>query len=260
MRYLLLSLLLLLAGLPKALAQAEDSSDEGQALRRANELVLERRYESAWKVLHAADPRNRRPAVVLRKADLALNYHTATEGLRHFAFQDLKLLDPSLDSLRQLPQRVLPYAFPVRRVLDSLRQEQPTNYKLDRALGDYYFTAQQCECAETNLDEDELFRRLIQHYQPAHEHGQGDYLSYFALGYAHQRLGQFQESLVPFRRSLELRPTYATTHLNLAFVLLELKDLEAARTHANRAMELFSDRPHREDAAFLLSQIEARLK
>ena len=89
-------------------------------------------------------------------------------------------------------------------------------------------------------------------YEEAHAHGQGDYLSYFALGYAYQRLGRFQESLPPFERSLELRPNNPTAHLNLAFVLLELRDLEKARYHARSAQCLFPDAHHKEDAGFLL--------
>jgi tetratricopeptide (TPR) repeat protein len=241
-------------------ARATSAAAEATALRRARQLVLERRYESAWQLLALTDPTNANPAVTLQKADLALNYYVATDELRHFAFRNLKLLDLSLDSLRQLGQDTARLAFPVRQVLERLQTRFPDNYKLSRALGDYYFTVQQCDCAEQELGEDEVFRRTIQYYQEAHTHGQGDYLSYFALGYAYQRLGRFQESLAPFERALQLRPTYATAHLNLAFVLLELKELEKAREHARRAVSLFPDAPHKEDATFLLGQIEERMK
>jgi tetratricopeptide (TPR) repeat protein len=241
-------------------SRATGAAAEATALRQARQLVLERRYQSAWQLLQRLDSANTRPAVVVQKADLALSYYVATDELRRFAFRNLKLLDPSLDSLRQLGQDTARLAFPVRPVLEQLQQRFPENYKLSRALGDYYFTVQQCDCAEAELGEDEVFRRIITQYQQAHAHGQGNYLSYFALGYAYQRLGQFRESLLPFERALQLRPTYATAHLNLAFVLLELKELEKAREHARRAVELFPDAPHKEDANFLLGQIEERMK
>jgi len=245
---------------PAQTSRTTRAAAEATALRQARQLVLERRYESAWQLLALTDPTNADPAVVLQKVDLALNYYTATDELRRFAFRNLKLLDLSLDSLRQLGQDTARRTFPVRKVLEQLQTRFPDNYKLSRALGDYYFTVQQCDCAEADLGEDEVFRRTIAQYQQAHSHGQGDYLSYFALGYAYQRLGRFQESLAPFERTLQLLPTYATAHLNLAFVLLELKEFEKARKHARRAVELFPDAPHREDASFLLSQIEERMK
>ncbi|MBX0291795.1 tetratricopeptide repeat protein [Hymenobacter sp. HSC-4F20] len=239
---------------------AAEAAAQATALRRANQLVLERRYESAWKLLKFLDQMNLDPAVALKKTELALNYYTATDELKRFAFRDLKLLDLSPDSLRQLEVDTPRYSFPVRRVLEKLQEKYPDNYKLDRALGDYYFAVQQCDCAEQELGEDAVFQRTIKHYQQAHDHGQGDYLSYFALGYSYQRLGKFQESLAPFERSIELRKDSPTTHLNLAFVYLELKEFEKAQAHARRAVELFPDDAHKEDAAYLLGQIEERMK
>ena len=239
---------------------AAEAAALATTIKRANQLMLERRYESAWKLLKFADQMNVEPTVALKKTELALNYHIGTDELTRFAFRDLSLLSPSIDSLRQAGKDSVRYSFPVRRVLEKLKDKNPDNYKLDRALGDYYFAVQQCDCAEQDLGEDEVFRRTIQFYQLAHDHGQGDYLSYFALGYAYQRLGQFKESLAPFERSIQLRKNYPTSHLNLAFVYLELKEFDKARTHARRAVQLFDDAAHKEDAGFLLAQIEERMK
>ena len=233
---------------------------QAATLRQARQLVLERRYHSAWQLLARLDPRNTDPAVVIEKADLALRYYTNTDQLRRFAFRDLKLLDLAPDSLRQLGLDSLRYRFAVRQVLERLQRRYPANYRLSRALGDYYYTVQQCDCAEAGIGEDEVFLRTITEYQQAHAHGQGDYLSYFALGYAYQRLGRFQASLPPFERSLQLRPRNPTVHLNMAFVLLELRELEKARKQAQLAQQLFPDAHRKEDAGFLLKEIEERIR
>ncbi|OWP64288.1 hypothetical protein CDA63_04415 [Hymenobacter amundsenii] len=264
--FLLIGSLLASAGV--ALAQptnapaqrATPAEARATTLRRARQLELERRYESAWQLLGQLDPANLDPAVAMQKASLALNYYTATAGLSRFAFRDLKLTDLPPDSLRQIGQDSLRYRFAVRSVLDRLQRQHPNNYRLARALGDYYYTVQQCGCAEQDTGEDEVFLRTITEYEQAHAHGQGDYLSYFALGYAYQRLGRFRQSLPPFERSLELRYNNPTTHLNLAFVLLELRDLEKARYHARSAQHLFPDAHHKEDAGFLMQQIEERIR
>ncbi|MBT9392155.1 tetratricopeptide repeat protein [Hymenobacter sp. NST-14] len=242
-----------------AKVRAATLATQRQGLRQARQLELDRRYESAWQLLQRLDSTNTNPAVVVQKASLALNYYTATEGLTRFAFRNLRLTDPAPDSLRLLNQDTARHRFAVRQVLERLRRQHPDNYRLARALGDYFYAVQQCDCAEQGLGEDEVFRRTILAYQEAHAHGQGDYVSYFALGYAYQRLGQFEESLPPFERSLQLRPNNPTVHLNLAFVLLELRDLEKARYHARSAQFLFPDAPHKEDAGFLMAQIEERI-
>lgn len=268
MNRLLLLLLLCAGGLMRPAAtraqtappDAPGPDAPAATLRQARQLVLERRYDSAWRLLAQLDPHNTNPAVAIEKADLALRYYTATDQLTRFAFRDLKLLDLAPDSLRQLGHDSLRYQFEVRQVLEQMQRRYPENYRLARALGDYYYTVQQCDCAEQRIGEDEVFLRTITEYQQAHAHGQGDYLSYFALGYAYQRLGRFQASVAPFERSLELRPRNPTAHLNLAFVMLELRELEKARDHARRAQQYFPDAHHKEDAGFLLKEIEERIR
>lgn len=253
------SLALKAASTAAAKARVAALAAQNKVLRQAKQLELERRYESAWQVLQRLDSANTIPAVVGQKANLALNYYSATEGLTRFAFRNLKLTDPAPDSLRMLNQDTARHVFAVRQVLERLRRQDPDNYRLARALGDYFYAVQQCDCAEQRLGEDEVFRRTILAYEEAHAHGQGDYVSYFALGYAYQRLGRFKESLPAFERSLELRPDNPTVHLNLAFVLLELRDLEKARYHARSSQFLFPDAHHKEDAGFLMAQIEERI-
>ena len=268
-RPLLIFLLLLGVGglLRPAAAHAQTAAADTPAatvapaavLRQARQLVLERRYDSAWRLLTQLDPRNTDPTVAIEKTNLALRYYTATDQLQRFAFRDLKLLDVTPDSLRQLGHDSLRYPFAVRQVLETLQRRHPGNYRLARALGDYYYTVHECDCAEQDLGEDEVFLRTITEYQEAHAHGQGDYLSYFALGYAYQRLGRFRASLAPFERSLQLRPRNPTAHLNLAFVLLELRELEAARTQASLAQQYFANLRRKDDAGFLLQEIEERI-
>ena len=112
----------------------------------------------------------------------------------------------------------------------------------------------------SNKEEDDLFPLIIKYYDVAHEHGYGDYSSYYAQGYSYQRLGMFQESVAPFLRSIELRKNYPEARLNLAFVYLELKQFEKAKEQAQLAVELFPDEQHKSDANFLLQTIEERLQ
>ncbi|MBC6991798.1 tetratricopeptide repeat protein [Hymenobacter sp. BT491] len=228
-------------------------------LRKADDLVAEKKYESAFKLLNDYDPKNAQPAVALKKEEIVLNYSIASSNYRSFTFKDLS----TLESLEENQEHEAPgtrYRFRVRAVLDSLKQKYPDNYKLDRGLGDYYYAVQQCDCAEKKKTEDELFPLMIKHYEEAHKHAYGDYKSYFVVGYAKQRLGQFKQSVPYFLHSIELKKDFPTAHLNLAFVYLELKQYEKARTEAQLAVDQFPDEAHKSDASFLLSKIEERIK
>jgi len=229
-------------------------------LRKADDLVAQKKYDTAFRMLQEYDPRNTKLAVVLKKEEYALNYSIGTHQYHTFTFKDLPLLETLDDNRYKEGVGGTTYGFRVGRALDSLKRRYPSNYKLDRGLGDYYFSLQQCDCAEKRILEDDLFPLIIKHYGVAHENGYGDYYSYFAVGYAYQRLGQFKQSVAPFLHSIDLRKDYPPTHLNLAFVYLELKQYDKAREEAILARDQFQDDQPKSDAAFLLSEIEDRIK
>lgn len=255
-----LSLFILVACLLSGLAHAQTNL---AFLQKADDLVAQRKYESAFRYLQEKDPKNQQLAMVLKKAEVALNYNLTTRQYLTFTFRDLALTD-NLDEMREhadsLAVGATRYRFHIRAALDSLKKRYPDNYKIDRGLGDYYFSVQQCDCAERKIVEDDLFPLIINYYKTAHAHGYGDYFSYFATGYAYQRLGQFRQAVGPFQHSIELRKDYPISHLNLAFVLLELKQFDKARAEAKIACEQFQDEQFKSDAAFLLSEIENRIK
>ncbi|HEX8348424.1 MAG TPA: hypothetical protein VF598_00550 [Hymenobacter sp.] len=229
-------------------------------LRKADDLIAQKKYDTAFRILQEYDPRNAKLAVVLKKEEYALNYSISTREYKSFTFKDLPILETLDDNRYKEGVGGTTYRFRVGRSLDSLKRRYPQNYKLDRGLGDYYFSLQQCDCADKNTLEDDLFPLIIKHYAVAHENGYGDYYSYFATGYAYQRLGQFQQSVKPFLHSIKLRNDYPPTHLNLAFVYLELKQYDKAREQALLARDQFQDEQPKSDAEFLLGEIENRIK
>ncbi|QIX61575.1 hypothetical protein HER32_10465 [Hymenobacter sp. BT18] len=256
MRSGFLCFLVWMAASGAAWAQAEPT--EATVLKQADALLAWRKYEAAFQLLQVFDPWHRQPAVALRAADIALHYHTQQQNFRAFNFKDLTLTE-SLDSLRRHASDSVGYQFPVGQVLDSLHRRFPENYKVEKALADYYFELQQCACSEEEFSEDELFQRMVSHYRVAHGHGYGDYLSYYALGYALMRLGDFPASAAAYERSIALRKDYALAHFQLAYDYLELKRLPDARNQARLAVAQFKQPQLRADAEFLLAELEHRL-
>jgi len=240
---------------------ATKAPTEAQVLEQASELMLERKYESAFKLLNKFDPKHRRPAVALKQTELALNYHLRSRELEGFGFRDLAPLE-RLDSLRlKYTRAAIPYSFAVEPILLNLKKRYPTNYKLDRALADYYYQVLQCECAEAEKSPKALMALITRYYTNAHKHGLGDYLSYYAFGYVRMSQGRFAESVPLFKRSIELRPNYPLAHFNLAYSYNELKKLPEARDEIHAAAKLFAEEnsPLKEDAEFMAEDIDRRL-
>ena len=240
---------------------ATKAPTEAEVLTQASDLMVDRKYESAFKLLNKFDPKHRRPAIALKQTELALNYYLRSRELEGFGFRDLAPLE-RLDSLRaKYTRAAIPYAFAVEPILLNLKKRYPTNYKLDRALGDYYYQVLQCECAEAEKSPKALMALISRYYTSAHKHGLGDYLSYYAFGFVRMSQGRFTESVPLFKRSIELRGNYPLAHFNLAYSYNELKKLPEAREEIRTAAKLFAEEnsPLKEDAEFMAEDIERRL-
>jgi tetratricopeptide (TPR) repeat protein len=246
---------------PTATKPISKAPTETQVLEQASELMLNRKYESAFKLLNKFDPKHRRPAIALKQTELALNYYLRSRELEGFGFRDLAPLE-RLDSLRlKYTRAAIPYPFAVEPILLALKKRYPTNYKLDRALADYYYQVLQCECAEAEKSPRTLMSLIGKYYSAAHKHGLGDYLSYYAMGYVRMSQGRFAESVPLFKRSIELRSTYPLAHFNLAYSYNELKKLPEARDEVRTAAKLFAEEnsPLKDDAEFMAEDIDRRL-
>ncbi|MBC8084809.1 MAG: tetratricopeptide repeat protein [Hymenobacter sp.] len=261
MLYRLVFLLIPFLGMCRPAGAQAPPAAETQVLQKASRLMLGRKYESAFKLLNGFDPRHRRPGIVLRQTELALTYYLRSREYEAFGFRDLGPLE-RLDSLRvRYTRAAIPYPFAVETVLKTLLKRYPTNYKLNRALADYYYQVQQCECAEADKSPSTLLALIARHYTIVHAHGLGDYRSYYALGYARMSQGRFAESVPLFKRAIALRPNYALAHFNLAYSYNELKQLPQAREAARSAARLFgtAEPQMSSDAVFMAEDIERRL-
>lgn len=250
---------LALAQLPTAPKAAAPPSAETLVLQKATELIQSRQYETAFKLLNKFDPQHHRPAVVLRQTELALTYHLRSREYEGFGFIDLKPLD-RLDSLRaRYTRAAIRYPFAVEPILKNLLRRYPTNYKINRALADYYYQVEQCTCAEADKTPAALYALMARHYAVAHAHGLGDATSYYAFGYARLSQARFAESVPLLQRAIALRPTYAQAYFQLAYSYTELKKLPQALSAA-RAAARFAENPDlKYDAEFVASELERRL-
>src|ERR1700759_437737 len=81
----LLSVILLLAMPWLAYSQSADD-----AIKTAQKLITEKKYDSAFEVLEKADPNNKNADVVIEKEDIVLRYFVTSIMHKVFALKDLK--------------------------------------------------------------------------------------------------------------------------------------------------------------------------
>ncbi len=132
MRYITLyTILLLLSGHILFAQSGVESCDS---------LVAKKQYLSAFDCLHGADSENENVDIVLKKVELALNHNVKTIRNHMFAFVDLREGE-ELDELKEtLKDENFPFfAFKPDSVLLKLIPIHPNDYRLVKALGDFYY-------------------------------------------------------------------------------------------------------------------------
>ncbi|KUG05902.1 tetratricopeptide repeat protein [Solirubrum puertoriconensis] len=254
MRVFLLAAALVLLGAGSLRAQTEAA-----VLAKAEQLIGQKKYESAYRALEEFDPKNTRVAVVLKKEDIALNYYLLSVNLEVFGLRDLKA-NEQVAQLRGKPGKYSSYQLPVAEVLTALKRRRPTDYRLDLGLGHYYYTLQQCGCGKQRFSDEELLQKAQQYYAEAHSHNQEDYESRFAMGFMLMRKQQLAAAVPELERSVALNAEYPNAHYNLAYAYAALERPAEALPHAKQAAALYAFQPYKGEAQGMVEALEKHLQ
>lgn len=198
---------------------AYPAGNDKQALKKADQLLAERKYESAFELLEQADSGNKSPLVFLKKVDIALNYFITSVNHTLFSFQDLKEGEDLL-ALRGSPGKRKVYKLAIHEALSQLVDKYPKNRKYKRILGyflfDYYnrFERQAGEKADTSY-----LAQSKELLLEAYKHREYDNNSLNALGYFDYAAEKYDSAIVYFKKSYRLNTSdiYAVYLLTAAY-------------------------------------------
>ena len=139
---------------------------EKGTIKKANELIKEKKYESAYKLLNDFDPKNINVQIVLLKEDIVLNYYITTIMHQVFSLKDLEKSEDILD-YRDKEGSFDMYMLEIDKVLDSLIKIHPENCKLFDGLGRYYYEVQTRYGAKWLKCNNELYKLIETNYKNA---------------------------------------------------------------------------------------------
>lgn len=251
-----LTILLFAAMLPlMAIAQSETDL----TIRKADSLIGNKKYESAFKLLQNFDPNNGKPDIVLLKEKIALNYFVTSMMHQMFAFKDLKENEDIMDYRGKAGSYEM-YSFPVDKILDSLIQVYPDNCSLYKGLGDFYFDAQQRYGGHWLKTDNELFHLIDLNYNKVIKGGCADNNTYYTLGYIALNNKKYKDAIPYFLKSIALDDSDADAHYNLAYAYLYNDEQKKAIEHAKASLDLYTDQGDKGDAARMLGEIYFELK
>lgn len=247
--------LLLLASAIWLTTVAQSNSD---ILKEANSLIAERKYDSAFKKLAAADPNNKQPELVLLKEDIVLNYFLTSINHQLFGLKDLNP-DEEISNLRGKDGIYSMYSFPINEILDTLIKLYPDNPKLRKGLADYYYEAHLKYGDNWIIGPEELLNLIKTNYGLAIEKDIYDHISFYALGYISLVEGENEKAIPYFNRSIELNENFASAYYNLAYAHLNQNNTGSALINAKKGLDLYTDPVYKGDAARMIAIIYSEL-
>ncbi|WP_303917606.1 lipopolysaccharide assembly protein LapB [Draconibacterium sediminis] len=229
------------------------------ALEEASELVEAKKYESAYNVLNRADARNENPDITIAKTDLLLNYFVTSIMHQLFAIKDLEPNEDILD-VRGSAGDFTMFTFPADTILLKLIDKYPDNYELKKELGFYYHEAHLKYQGNWLIPDSDVINKFKSLYLDAYENGVFDYWSTYGIGYAYLMNQDFKASIPYFKKSVELKQEYPSSHYNLAYAYLYTDQREKAIESAQNAMKLYEFAEYKADAARMIAVIYQELE
>jgi len=231
---------------------------ETETIKQANDLIANKKYESAFKLLDDFDHNNNKPDVVLLKEDIVLNYFVSSVMHQIFALKDLENNENIIDYRGKTGSYNM-YSFAVDSILNDLIKIYPTNCNLYKGLGEFYYEAYSKYGRKWLKSDSELFQLIQSNLQKAIEGNCSDYKSNYALGYINLIQKKYKECIPYFLQSIEIKKDNADAHYNLAYAYLFTDDRENALKYAKNSFDLYTDQEYKSEAARMIGQIYTEL-
>jgi tetratricopeptide (TPR) repeat protein len=232
---------------------------ESETIKKANDLIANKKYESAYILLDKFDPANTKPDVVLLKEKILLNYFVTSMMHQIFALKDLEKNEDIMD-YRGAEGSFNMQMLDIDSILGHLIKQDPTNCRLYKGLGEFYYEVHIKYGGNWLKEDKELFKLMDANFTKAVDGNCADYLTYYVLGYVTIVQQKYKESIPYFLKSIELEKEYASAHYNLAYAYMYTDDRENALKFAKNSFELYTDKTYKSDAARMLGQIYSELK
>lgn len=235
------------------------SQSNSEILKKANDLIANKKYSTAFKVLNEYDHENNNPEIVLLKERIVLDYFVTSIMHKFFALKDLQPEENIMQYRGQRGQFEM-FSFQIDSLLDRLIKIYPNDCKLKKGLADYYYEVVTKYPGGWFISKNGLFDLMEKNYKDAITNNCADDHSYNALGYINLSRKKYKEGIPYYIKSIELNKTNASSYYNLGYAYLFCDDRENALTNAKISFDLYQDKNYKSDAANMIANIYSELK
>ena len=218
-------------------------------ISEAEALIAIKNFKSAYKVLDSADAANQIPEIVIAKTDLLLNHNIGANSNRVFALSD------SAVNASETRNPDMYVNFAADSILNKLIEKNPTNFKLHKALGDYYLDVHLNFEDEWLMSDSSVVAGIRDNYLMAYQHDVFDYKSLNGLGYTYMLEEDFETALPYLEQSVKLNKNYPLSHSNLADVYFATGQFDNALLAAQQAFSLYNTPQEKVETARKIAEI-----
>lgn len=221
---------------------------ESSILKKVDKMIADRQYLSAYQLLDEFDPTNDRPAVVLKKETIVLNYFTQSIMHRVFSLKNLAEGE-NLDSVRVNFTEGQLFTFEA----DSLTRRLLAKHPGDKALlgGHTRFLEALLDDYSTDIWGMYLDSACLELLMSDNENPSAGY----QLGLYYTMSENYEEAAPYFVRTVTQCDTHYRAHYNLGIAEYYLQAFNTATHHLRRAYQGYQRPSEKADAARTLGII-----
>ncbi|KOS04733.1 hypothetical protein AM493_00730 [Flavobacterium akiainvivens] len=231
---------------------------EADVLKEANTLIASKQYESAFRKLEEFDKDNTRPAVVVLKANIMMDYFVTSMMHQMFALKDLAPGEDIMD-YRGKEGHFSMFTFVPNEALEALIAKYPDNCALYNTLGHFYHEVYTKYGENWLKTPDELLNLMEANCAKAVVGKCAGFDAYETLGFVALNREKYSEAIPFYLEAIKLDKEYATSYYNVAYAYLYKDDRANAIKYGTEAYNRYTDAAYKADAARMVGMAYSEL-
>jgi tetratricopeptide (TPR) repeat protein len=252
-------ILLILLILTSFTVHASDTSSQEvllaeEVFNNVDNLIEDKKYESAWTLLHEHAESLDFADLIIKKTELCLRYFVLTNRHGMFAFTDLEG-DENLLELRKQQNNYELKLFDPEGGLKMALQGSPDRGELYYWLGEFYNEVLSFYGDTWNETQDDLRNHIQENFEKALSLGMETEDIYAKLAHTELLKGEWDQAAEHLTQAMAYDREDAAYYQNLAIAQLNLDRLAQAEVNAELAINLYTDPLYKADTCFLASTI-----
>jgi len=234
--------------------------NEKDSIKKAKELIKDKKYNTAYKLLVSIDPDNTDPKVVLLREDIVLEYFVQSIMHQMFALRDLNPGE-TIEDYRGGNGTNDMYAFEVDKVLKYLIKQYPKEYDLYEGLADFYESVNEHYGGKWLISGDSLNDLIRDNYQVAIDHNVANANAYFRVAiYMLQDDKAYRKAINYLSKAYKIDSSNADYSYNLAYAYLYCDSRDTALKYALTSEDKYKDPSMKGDAERMIGEIYIEMK